>query len=45
VSGRYNLALEVIAVLMVCSIALPLLAKKPRHPGLSSAGKLANAQS
>jgi OFA family oxalate/formate antiporter-like MFS transporter len=45
VSGRYNLALEVIAVLMVCSIALPLLARKPRHPAISSVGKLADALS
>jgi OFA family oxalate/formate antiporter-like MFS transporter len=44
-TGSYNLALEVIAVLMVCSIALPLVARKPRQSSESLTGALASAPS
>ncbi len=45
VTGRYNLALEVIAVLMLCSIALPIVATKPRLTGPALLPPLAAAAS
>ena len=44
VSGRYTIAIEAIAGLMLCSIAFPLLAKRPRHASESLAYSFANVQ-